>query len=61
MSVVMENYYAPEMSETARFFLLCDRFFDCLNVRSLREDVFRRKPDLAPYKRVDDPRFEVKK
>ncbi len=32
VAVVMQHYYAPEMDETARFFLMCDRFFDCLNV-----------------------------
>lgn len=56
---VMSAYYGPEMAETSKFFQLVDRFFDCLNGRSLHEAICARKPDLAPYKQADDPRFEV--
>ncbi|XP_056007180.1 uncharacterized protein LOC125647649 [Ostrea edulis] len=55
---VMRAYYGPEVSETARLFSLVNRFFDCLNVRSLRESVFQRKPDVAPYTSQNDPRFQ---
>ncbi|XP_034315553.2 uncharacterized protein [Magallana gigas] len=54
----MSAYYGPEMAETSKFFQLVDRFFDCLNGRSLHEAIRTRKPDLAPYKQADDPRFE---
>lgn len=56
---IMSAYYGPEMAETSKFFQLVDRFFDCLNGRSLHEAIRTRKPDLAPYKQADDPRFEV--
>ncbi|XP_062585102.1 uncharacterized protein LOC134246755 [Saccostrea cucullata] len=55
---VMEAYYGPQMSETATLFKLVDRFFDCLNGRSLKESAFTRKPDVAPYKSLNDPRFQ---
>ncbi|XP_062578102.1 uncharacterized protein LOC134245410 [Saccostrea cucullata] len=54
----MAGYYGPVMSETAKFFSLVDRFFDCLNGRSLQESVRVRKPDLAPYKVQNDQRFQ---
>ena len=56
----MAAYYGPEMSETAKFFLLIDRFFDCLNGRSLQEAIYTLKPDMAPYRSQNDPRFEVR-
>ncbi|XP_056020425.1 uncharacterized protein LOC130054487 [Ostrea edulis] len=55
---VMRAYYGPEVSETARLFGLVNRCFDCLNVRSLRESLFERKPDVAPYTSQNDPRFQ---
>lgn len=36
-----------------------DRFFDCLNVRSSKEAVYKRKPDLRPYRDPCDPRLTV--
>ncbi|XP_014679242.1 PREDICTED: uncharacterized protein LOC106819095 isoform X2 [Priapulus caudatus] len=47
-----------DVLETAKFVLLMDRFFDCLNVRSVNEGKYKRKPDLLPYTDVKDPRFE---
>ena len=44
----------PECEETARFCSMFDRFFDCLNVRSLDECVKKRKPDRRPYKYKND-------
>ncbi|CAM1323325.1 Uncharacterised protein r2_g3187 [Pycnogonum litorale] len=55
---IMMAYGHQDYSETARFILLCDRFFDCLNTRSLTEAQFKRKPYLKPYTDVNDPRFE---
>ena len=48
-----------ETRETARFCKTFDKFFDCLNVRSLDECVERRKPDKRPYKYKDDSRLKV--
>ena len=59
MSQVMLTYYAPAMEETAKFIGLVDRFFDCLNGRSLDEAIRTRKTDLSPYRSVNDPRFQV--
>lgn len=50
----MSAYYGPEMAETSKFFRLVDRFFYCLNGRSLHEAIRTRKPELAPYKQADD-------
>ncbi|XP_014677400.1 PREDICTED: uncharacterized protein LOC106817251 [Priapulus caudatus] len=46
-----------EAQETAKFVLLMDRFFDCLNVRSHNEAERKRKPDLLPFRNADDARF----
>ena len=43
----------PQSLETARFILLMDRFFDCLNGRSLEEEDRKRKPDCKAYRSVD--------
>lgn len=48
----------PECRETAKFILLMDQFFDCLNVRCLTEATQKRKPNLAPYRDVQDTRFD---
>ena len=53
-------YFGDAMTtETEKFTLTFDRFFNCLNVRSLSEWKVKRKPDLKPYTNVDDPRLEV--
>ena len=56
---ILAAYGREEVQETARFILLMDRMFDCLNVRALTEGDHKLKPDLMPYRSVDDPRFEV--
>jgi hypothetical protein len=56
---IMLQYGTPEMAETARFIMLMDRMFDCMNVRSETEGIRRRKPDLLPYRDENDPRFQV--
>lgn len=48
-----------DTSETARFCKIFDRFFDCLNVRSMNECVKKRKTDRSPYKNKDDSRLVV--
>ena len=49
----------PTTKETEKFILMMDRFFDCLNVRSLNQWREKRKPDLKPYTSVNDPRLKV--
>ena len=46
----------PVTRETEKFVLMFDRFFDCLNVRSLSK---QQKPDLLPYTSPHDKRLEV--
>ncbi|KAK6168333.1 hypothetical protein SNE40_020890 [Patella caerulea] len=58
VGLIIEEYGGEAATETARFIKLVDRFFDCLNVRSLYEGERKRKPDLMPYTSVDDPRFQ---
>jgi hypothetical protein len=48
-----------ETMSTRHFIEMFDRFFDMLNVRRLGQDVRTRKPDLAAFKSVDDPRLKV--
>ncbi|KAK6181946.1 hypothetical protein SNE40_009722 [Patella caerulea] len=55
---VIEKFGGEEAQETAKFILLIDRFFDCLNVRSKFEGQKKRKTDLMPYESIDDPRFK---
>lgn len=54
---VMAAYGDPECQETADFILKMDRFFDCLNSRSIQEGYLKGKPDMLPYRRVNDKRF----
>ena len=51
------NLFNKDAPETARFCLYIDKFFDCLNARSLEEGKRRLKPDLNPYESVDDERL----
>ena len=59
MANAFSYYNDPETSETERFCLMFDQFFDCLNTRSFTEGRRRRKPDLLPYRTSRDTRFEV--
>ena len=45
--------------ETAKFCSMFDRFFDCLNTQNASEGKRKRKPDLDPYRSVEDKRFKV--
>ena len=49
----------PATKETQRFVHMFNRFFDMLNVRSVRESVLHRKPDVQPYRNPDDERLKV--
>ena len=48
-----------EFDETAYFCSMFDRFFDCLNTRDAKEGKKKRKPDLDPYRSIEDGRFQV--
>ena len=39
--------------------LTFDRFFDMLNIRSLEEGIYKKKPDLLLYRKIDDACFKV--
>ena len=54
------NYYGEhDTIETQKFVRIFDRFFDMLNIRSLEEGIYKRKPDLLAYRTIDDSYFEV--
>ena len=55
----LEYYGDDETSETRNFIGHFDRFFDCLNVRCTSESVYKRKPDLRPYRDPSDSRLCV--
>ena len=52
VAAVLTKFGAPEASATAKYCSMMDKFFDCLNVRSLEG-----KPLLAPYTDINDSRF----
>ena len=54
---VMTSYGPDSASETIKFILMIDKFFDCCNSRSLTEADHKRKPFLAPYASINDQRF----
>jgi len=56
---LFEYYGDTSTTETKRFVMMFDKFFDCLNVRDLHQWVKKLKPDLKPYRKVTDARFEV--
>ena len=49
-----------EVSETAHFVSMVDRFFDCLNVNSFTSGKFKRKAFQDPYRSEQDFRLKVK-
>nr|XP_006814580.1 PREDICTED: uncharacterized protein LOC102809633 [Saccoglossus kowalevskii] len=49
----------PHIAPTVEFIRNFDKFFDCLNVRSMIEGVRKRKPNLMPYRSPDDPRLQL--
>jgi hypothetical protein len=57
----MEYIGDVSTKETERFVRFFDRFFDMLNTRSMEESIYKRKPDLAPYKTSEDTRLEVRR
>ena len=57
VAAVLQSFGAQESAATAKLCYMIDSFFDCLNVRSLREHQKKRKPFLAPYRSTDDERY----
>ena len=56
------QYYGdPTTAETEKFVRCVDKFFDCLNVRSISEWATKRKPERKPYSSCEDERFKVQK
>ena len=55
----MEYIGDVNTKETERFVRFFDRFFDMLNTRSMEESIYKRKPDLAPYRTSEDTRLKV--
>ena len=49
----------PYLKETERFVHKFSKFFNLFNVQSLTEYVKQRKPDLEPYRDVEDKRLKV--
>ena len=47
------------MSETVKFTIMFDRFFDCLNVNNFTTGKHKRKPFQNPYRSPDDFRLKV--
>ncbi len=48
-----------DTSETEKFCLMFDRFFDMMNTRSVQEARRERMPDLLPYYSPSDKRLKV--
>ena len=55
----LQLFGGEEASETAKFALMFDRFFDCLNVSSLTGSAKKRKLFRMPYRRAKDFRLSV--
>ena len=51
------HYSSGEAQETARLCKMMNDFFDCLNIRSTTEHLRKQNALLAPYRAVDDERF----
>ena len=58
---VLKEFGPPETAGTAKFCLMMDSFFDCLNVRIKEEHKLKRKSNLRPYSDPEDERFELMK
>ena len=49
----------PELRETEQFCRYFNKFFDCLNTRSVYEGQRKRNHDVDPYTSANDQRIEV--
>lgn len=55
----LQFYGNPDTTETERFVRTFDKFFDCLNVRSPKEYITKRKEHMKPYSSASDERLLV--
>lgn len=55
---ILQNQGGPECQETAKFVLMMDKFFDCMNTRAKNEGMRKKKPNLEPYFDKNDERFD---
>ena len=58
---VLNEFGPPEAAGTAKFCLMMDCFFDCLNVRNKEEQKLKRKSNLRSYSDPDHECFESMK
>ncbi|XP_070193287.1 uncharacterized protein [Littorina saxatilis] len=54
----LEQNYGPDVKETVTFIRHMNRYYDCLNVRNLKESAQKRNPDLREYRTLDDERLQ---
>ena len=57
VSKIFSNYGPAHAAGTAEFCLMCDRFFDIMNVSSTTASSRELKPFNAPFSSIDDPPF----
>ena len=55
---VLQSIGSGESNGTAKFCLMLDQFFDCMNVRNTSEHHLKAKPFLKPYSDLNDERFQ---
>ena len=58
MASVLSHHGGNELSGTSKYCDMIDKFFDCMNVRSVSEHIRKRKNKVAPYTAMDDERFD---
>eukprot|EP00731_Ephydatia_muelleri_P028880 Em0020g524a len=58
VSKAVELIGGVEAAETAKFLIMFDKFFDCLNVSNCSEGHQQRKPFREPYRSADDFRLK---
>ena len=57
VGVCLEKFGPPEAAGTAKFCIVMDKFFDCLNVKNAIEHISKKKPFPGPYSSIDDSRY----
>ena len=60
VSKALELTGGKKTQETAKFVMMVDKFFDCLNVNSYTTGRFKRKVFKQPYRSGTDFRLKVK-
>ena len=58
-SPVFASTGIPDSRKIQKFLSYLDKFFDCLNGRHMKEGIYKRKPNLRPYRNADDKRLKV--